>query len=189
MNQQFALDGQEAATENEQPEEEVNQESEISTQEEQEEDQSEEQASTMEDLLEDDGLGLDMPRQGDIRKGTVARVSDTEILVSIGTKSEGVIPAREVDQIDPEYREELEIGNEITVYVVNPEDQSGNVVLSFVRALEEKDWLYAESLLASGETYGPDRPGRAAAGVRAGITGEFIAADRFKRQYTRTALG
>jgi small subunit ribosomal protein S1 len=153
MNQQFALDGQEAATENEQPEEEVNQESEISTQEEQEEDQSEEQASTMEDLLEDDGLGLDMPRQGDIRKGTVARVSDTEILVSIGTKSEGVIPAREVDQIDPEYREELEIGNEITVYVVNPEDQSGNVVLSFVRALEEKDWLYAESLLASGETY------------------------------------
>ena len=142
MNQQFALDGQEAATENEQPEEEVNQVSEITNQEEQAEEQSEdlaeEQESTMEDLLEDDGLGLDMPRQGDIRKGTVARVSDTEILVSIGTKSEGVIPAREVDQIDPEYREELEIGNEITVYVVNPEDQSGNVVLSFVRALEEK---------------------------------------------------
>lgn len=142
MNYNFALDGQEAATENEQPEEETTQ---TSTQ--------EEQSSTMEDLLEDDGLGLDMPSQGDIRKGTVARVSETEILVSIGTKSEGVIPAREVDQIDPEHREELEVGKEITVYVVNPEDQSGNVVLSFVRALEEKDWLYAESLLASGETY------------------------------------
>lgn len=142
MNYNFALDGQEAATENEQPEEETTQ---TSTQ--------EEQSSTMEDLLEDDDLGLDMPSQGDIRKGTVARVSETEILVSIGTKSEGVIPAREVDQIDPEHREELEVGKEITVYVVNPEDQSGNVVLSFVRALEEKDWLYAESLLASGETY------------------------------------
>jgi small subunit ribosomal protein S1 len=142
MNQNFALDGQEATTENERPEEEI---TEPYTQ--------EEQASTMEDLLEDDGLGLDMPRQGDIRKGTVARVSETEILVSIGTKSEGVIPAREVDQIDPEAREELKVGNEITVYVVNPEDQSGNVVLSFVRALEEKDWLFAESLLASGESY------------------------------------
>ncbi|MBK5106586.1 MAG: S1 RNA-binding domain-containing protein [Anaerolineales bacterium] len=107
----------------------------------------------MEDLLEDDGLDLDMPKQGDIRKGTVARVSENEILVSIGTKSEGVIPAREIDQIDPEYREELEVGNEITVYVVNPEDQTGNVVLSFVRALEEKDWLLAESMLASGESY------------------------------------
>lgn len=143
MNQNFALDGQEATAENERPEEE-----EII-----EPNTQEEQASTMEDLLEDDGLGLDMPRQGDIRKGTVARVSETEILVSIGTKSEGVIPAREVDQIDPEAREELEVGNEITVYVVNPEDQSGNVVLSFARALEEKDWLFAESLLASGETY------------------------------------
>jgi len=146
MNQNFALDGQEATTENEQPEEEV---TELNVQEE----QAEDLASTMEDLLEDDGLDLDMPRQGDIRKGTVARVSESEILVSIGTKSEGVIPAREVDQIDPEAREELVVGNEITVYVVNPEDQTGNVVLSFVRALEEKDWLFAESLLASGETY------------------------------------
>jgi small subunit ribosomal protein S1 len=142
MNQNFALDGQEATTENEQPEEEITQ---SNTQ--------EELSSTMEELLEDDGLGLDMPSQGDIRKGTVARISETEILVSIGTKSEGVIPSREVDQIDPEYREELKVGNEITVYVVNPEDQTGNVVLSFVRALEEKDWLLAESMLASGETY------------------------------------
>ena len=142
MNQNFALDGQEATTENEPPEEEITQ---SNTQ--------EELSSTMEELLEDDGLGLDMPSQGDIRKGTVARISETEILVSIGTKSEGVIPSREVDQIDPEYREELEVGNEITVYVVNPEDQTGNVVLSFVRALEEKDWLLAESMLASGETY------------------------------------
>ncbi len=142
MNQNFAHDGQEATTKNERPEEEIT-----------EPYTKEEPAATMEDLLEDDGLGLDMPRQGDIRKGTVARVSETEILVSIGTKSEGVIPAREVDQIDPEAREELIVGNEITVYVVNPEDQSGNVILSFVRALEEKDWLFAESLLASGETY------------------------------------
>ena len=142
MNQNFALDGQEATTENEQPEEEITQPSD-----------QEEQSSTMEELLEDDGLGLDMPRQGDIRKGTVARVTENEILVSIGTKSEGVIPSREIDQIDPEYREQLEIGKEITVYVVTPEDQTGNVILSFVRALEEKDWLFAESLLASGETH------------------------------------
>ncbi len=140
MNQNFALDGQEATTESEQPEEEFNQQT-----------AQEDQSSTMEELLDDDGLGFDFPSQGDIRKGTVARVSDTEILVSIGTKSEGVIPSREVDQIEPELREELAVGNEITVYVVNPEDQNGNVLLSFVRALEEKDWVFAESLLASGD--------------------------------------
>jgi small subunit ribosomal protein S1 len=141
MNQNFALDGQEATTESEQPEEELIQQT-----------AEEEQSSTMEELLDDGGIGFDFPSQGEIRKGTVARVSDSEILVSIGTKSEGVIPAREIDQIDPEMREELTVGNEITVYVVNPEDQNGNVLLSFVRALEEKDWVYAESLLASGES-------------------------------------
>lgn len=142
MNQNFALDGQEASTEDEQPEEEKNQQT-----------VKEEQSSTMEDLLEDDDLGFDLPKQGEIRKGTVARVSETEILVSIGTKSEGVIPSRELDQIEPNLQEELSIGNEITVYVVNPEDQNGNVLLSFVRALEEKDWLFAELLLESGDTY------------------------------------
>ena len=136
-----APEGQEAAAENERQEEEITQQG------------TPESQSSMKDLLENGGGGFDFPRQGEIRTGTVARVTDNEILVSIGTKSEGVILSREVDQIEPELREELTIGKEITVYVVNPEDQSGNILLSYVRALEEKDWLFAESLLASGESY------------------------------------
>jgi small subunit ribosomal protein S1 len=141
MNLNNAPEGQEAAAENEVQEEEITQQS------------TPESQSSMKDLLENGGGGFDFPRQGEIRKGTVARVTENEILVSIGTKSEGVILSREVDQIEPELREELTIGKEITVYVVNPEDQNGNVLLSYVRALEEKDWLFAESLLASGESY------------------------------------
>ena len=141
MNLNNAPEGQEAAAENEVQEEEITQQS------------TPESQSSMKDLLENGGGGFDFPRQGEIRKGTVARVTENEILVSIGTKSEGVILSREVDQIEPELREELTIGKEITVYVVNPEDQNGNVLLSYVRALEEKDWLYAESMLASGESY------------------------------------
>ena len=141
MNLNNAPEGQEAATENERQEEEITQQ------------QTPESQSSMKDLLENGGGGFDFPRQGEIRKGTVARVTENEILVSIGTKSEGVILSREVDQIEPELREELTIGKEITVYVVNPEDQNGNILLSYVRALEEKDWLFAESLLASSESY------------------------------------
>ena len=63
MNQNYALDGQEATTESEQPEEELSQQT-----------AEEEQSSTMEELLDDDGVGFDFPSQGDIRKGTVARV-------------------------------------------------------------------------------------------------------------------
>jgi small subunit ribosomal protein S1 len=142
MNQNFAPQGQEALSEVSHPEEQPNNQEQLT-----------ESRTSMEDLLEEEGLGLDFPQQGEIRKGTVARKTETEILVSIGTKSEGVIPIREVEQLDPENRDAISVGKEISVYVVNPEDPNGNVLLSYVRALEEEDWLYAERLLASGDAH------------------------------------
>jgi small subunit ribosomal protein S1 len=138
IDQKDALNGQEATLESSQPE---NQET-----------NTEKQAS-MEALLEEEGLGLDFPQQGEIREGVIASIGESEILVSIGTKSEGVIPARELDQIDAQTRAEFKVGQEIPVYVVNPEDPNGNVQLSYVRALEEQDWRQAEAFLASGETF------------------------------------
>jgi small subunit ribosomal protein S1 len=115
--------------------------------------QTAENQASMESLLQEEGLGIDFPQQGEIRKGVIASIGESEILVSIGTKSEGVIPTRELDQLDPETRAALTVGQEIPVYVINPEDPNGSVLLSVVRALEETDWLTAESLLASGDTY------------------------------------
>ena len=110
-------------------------------------------SASMETLLEEEGVGLDFPKQGEIRTGVIASLGENEILVSIGTKSEGVIPSRELEHIPDDVREEFSVGTEIQVYVVNPEDQSGGVLLSYTRALEEQDWKRAEELLESGETY------------------------------------
>ncbi len=115
-----------------------------------EEEQSYETA-TMQSLLDEQGLSLEFPTQGEIRQGFIATIRDNEILVSIGTKSEGVIYGRELEQIPQEERAEFVIGQEIPVFVVAPEDASGNVVLSYVRAREEKDWEDVEVLLESGE--------------------------------------
>jgi small subunit ribosomal protein S1 len=95
----------------------------------------------MESLLEQEGLTLDFPKEGEIRTGTIASIGGNEILVSIGTKSEGIISGREKELIPPDEYKTLEVGQDIPVYVVDPEDQNGNVVLSYVRAREERDWL------------------------------------------------
>ena len=108
---------------------------------------------SMESLLEEQGLSLDFPKQGEIRQGVIATIRDNEILVSIGTKSEGVISGRELDAIPTEERSEFQVGQEIPVYVVSPEDQNGNVVLSYTRAREEKDWEEVEELLNEGTTF------------------------------------
>jgi small subunit ribosomal protein S1 len=107
------------------------------------------QPSSMESLLGEEGLGLEFPKQGEIRTGVIASIGDNEILVSIGTKSEGIISGRELDGIPAEERQQLQIGSQIPVYVVQPEDENGNVVLSFVRAQEEQDWETVTSLLES----------------------------------------
>ncbi|HSO27264.1 MAG TPA: S1 RNA-binding domain-containing protein, partial [Anaerolineales bacterium] len=109
--------------------------------------------TSMESLLEEQGFSLDFPRQGEIRQGVIATLGDNEILVDVGTKSEGVISGRELESIPSEERAALKIGQEIPVYVVSPEDQNGNVVLSYSRAREERDWELAEKLLASEEIH------------------------------------
>ena len=107
---------------------------------------------SMQSLMEE-GLSLDLPNQGEIRPGFIATIRENEILVSIGTKSEGVISGRELEQIPTEERAAFVVGQEIPVFVIAPEDPNGNVVLSYVRAREEKDWDEVDALLESGASY------------------------------------
>ncbi len=109
--------------------------------------------SSMETLLEEEGLGLELPKQGEVRTGVIATIGDSEILVSVGSKSEGVISGREVEQLSEEERAAFKVGVEIPVYVVTPEDAAGNVVLSYVRAREMQDWEEAQALLESTEPF------------------------------------
>ncbi len=107
----------------------------------------------METLLNQEGMALDFPQPGEIRTGVVASISPTQILVSVGAKSEGVITGRELDSISDEDRAALKVGQEILVYVLNAEDESGNVVLSYTRAQEQKGWAEVEKMLEDNASY------------------------------------
>lgn len=101
----------------------------------------------MDAYLEGEAFGLETPRRGEIRTGTVARVAGNDVLVDIGAKSEGVIPAQEMEGISEEERARIQVGQEITVYVVRTGDRDGGIILSLGRAQEEKDWVEAEKMM------------------------------------------
>ena len=107
------------------------------------------ESNNMAALLEQEGLGIDFPNQGEIRDGVIASISPGQILVSVGTKSEGVISGKELEQIPEDEMQTFVVGKQIPVYVINPEDSSGTLVLSYVRAREEVSWKEAEDLLES----------------------------------------
>lgn len=108
-----------------------------------------EEAHPMDAMLEGERYELDMPKRGEIREGTIARIAENDILVDIGAKSEGLIPAREVEQLSAEEREALAVGQKITVYILQSGERDGGIMLSLARAEEEQDWLQAENLRQS----------------------------------------
>ena len=111
----------------------------------------EEIIESMEMLLAQEGVELDVPKRGEIRTGMIASINNGQMLVSIGTKSEGIISSREYEQITDEDKESFKVGGDISVYIVNPEDKHGNLILSFLRAREAVNWEQVEELEKSKE--------------------------------------
>jgi small subunit ribosomal protein S1 len=90
--------------------------------------------------------------EGDVVTGHVVRIDKDEVLVDIGYKSEGVIPAGELSirkSVDP--REEVELGEEVDALVLTKEDQDGRLIMSKKRARFEKAWRRIEAAAESGE--------------------------------------
>jgi small subunit ribosomal protein S1 len=107
----------------------------------------------MDALLDAEAYELETPRRGEIRTGTIARITENDILVDIGAKSEGLISSRELEQLTEEQKAELHVGSEISVYVIRSADRDGTLLLSISRAEEESEWQEAEELLESEAPY------------------------------------
>ena len=112
---------------------------------------SEEQETSSDTSWFTEDANFDVPVRGDIREGTIVSIGRSEILVDIGAKSEGVIDSRETERMSSSERSSLVEGESVQVYVVNPEDRNGNIILSLAKAEEEMDWRWAEELLDTQE--------------------------------------
>ena len=91
-------------------------------------------------------------RRGEIIDGKVMSRSGEGILVTIGYKSEGFVPVKEMRSVDPETLEKMGPGDEIIVYVINPEGPDGSSVLSIDRARGEQGWRTLEKAMDANET-------------------------------------
>jgi small subunit ribosomal protein S1 len=129
--------------------------------------------------------------RGSIVKGTVANISDSEIMVVIGDKSEGVISGKEFEELDRESLKALRVGEDVFVYVITPEDRNGHAALSLRRAMEEQDWRDAERFQQEGEVYRSKVAAFNKGGliVRFGKVRGFVPASQISRDRRRRATG
>lgn len=81
--------------------------------------------------------------RGDIVEGEVVDVQAGMVIVDIGYKSEGIVAGRELKSETLDWRA-LKVGDKILVYVVKPEDDEGQLILSIRRTQQASTWLVLE---------------------------------------------
>jgi ribosomal protein S1 len=92
-------------------------------------------------------------REGDVVQGVVVHIDREGVLVDVGTKSEGIIRRHELSR-DPSLSAEdiVKVGERIDVYIMETENQDGNLILSKKRADFEKAWEKVQESKEKGET-------------------------------------
>ncbi|HET6770881.1 MAG TPA: 30S ribosomal protein S1 [Actinomycetota bacterium] len=106
-----------------------------------------------EELVEAIEASLKDFNDGDLVTGKVVRIDHDEVLLDIGYKSEGVIPAKELSirhDVDP--GDVVKVGDEIEALVLQKEDKEGRLILSKKRAQYERAWGRIEEVMKEGRT-------------------------------------
>ncbi len=143
----------------------------------------------MEELLQQDEMPIHSLAHGDIVEGTVVRVDPDEVLVDIGAKSEGIISKRELNGRG-ETPTELVPGEQIKVYVLQPEDEDGNVILSLRRARAEGVWQTIAEKESDGEVLDAEVKEQNKGGLIVSILGlrGFLPSSQVARQFSGNLL-
>ncbi|MBI4858706.1 MAG: S1 RNA-binding domain-containing protein, partial [Candidatus Riflebacteria bacterium] len=122
-----------------------------------------ENEETMEQYMGDLG-GVLSPNSGTIASGKIVKISDSEIYVDIGMKTEGVIPIQEFAH-DPA----PQIGQPVEVLIVKIDEQEGNITVSKNKARLIKAWDLADEAFQKGSTI----KARIVAKVKGGLSADF----------------
>ena len=89
---------------------------------------------------------LNKIQEHQVVEGTVISIDKKEVVVNIGYKSDGIIPASEF-----RYNPDLKVGDKVEVYVESQEDKNGQLELSHKKARLQKSWDNINKAMEGGE--------------------------------------
>jgi len=100
--------------------------------------------------LMEEGQYLNIPKIGDVVKGRIIDIGRREVRVDIGGISAGVVRGREIFAESADYNN-LTVGDEVEATVIDPENENGEMELSFRFAGQKKAWEELRRLFTTGE--------------------------------------
>jgi small subunit ribosomal protein S1 len=104
-------------------------------------------------LLEEESAAYPELRRGEIVEGVVVGTDRDGILVDIGAKSEGVVPPHEMHCLQPDGPSRLRPGDKVLVFILQPESQEGQIILSLDRARGERGWRVLQDYMDANQSF------------------------------------
>ncbi|HZP58534.1 MAG TPA: S1 RNA-binding domain-containing protein [Dehalococcoidia bacterium] len=110
-------------------------------------------------------------RRGEVVEGTIMAVQRDGVLVDLGSKSEGIIPANEMHSLGADPLSKVSAGEKILVYVMQPEADQGQILLSVDRARGERGWRVLQQRFEEGEAFEGEVTGYNKGGLLVNVEG------------------
>ncbi|RLT26660.1 MAG: S1 RNA-binding domain-containing protein [Chloroflexi bacterium] len=113
-------------------------------------------------------------RRGEVVEGIVMGPERDGVLVDlveIGSKSEGIIPLNEMHSLGADPASKLAVGEKVLVYIVQPETNEGQVLLSIDRARGEQGWRILQQRFEDGDIFEGEVTGYNKGGLLANVEG------------------
>ena len=96
---------------------------------------------TMDDLMEDIDKSLRLPRSGEIVEGKVHQVNEKEVIVNLGCKKDGILPASEVSLEEGQTLADVfKVDDEVQAKVIKTDDVDGGILLSKKKLEISANW-------------------------------------------------
>ena len=108
--------------------------------------ENESKGTQNEELLSKYDATLNAIKDQEVVEGTVMSINKREVVVNVGYKSDGIVPAAEF-----RYNPELKVGDKVEVYVESQEDKNGQLVLSHKEARAARSWDRVNEALDNNE--------------------------------------
>lgn len=113
----------------------------------------EEKAVTEQDVFLEGLENVIRLKKGQLVKGKIVQITDADICVNIGYKSDGIIPTEELSTSDNNIIDTFNEGDEIEAEVISLNDGEGNVLLSRKRIERRQNWLKMKENVGTDKVY------------------------------------
>ena len=100
-----------------------------------------EKIESMDDYLDELEKSFHRLKNGDMVKGPVIGIGETEVTLDLGSYAEGIVPIDELSN-DPKFsiKTDIAVGDIVNAMVISPDNGIGQVLLSIKRAANILAW-------------------------------------------------